>query len=134
MLNTSNILRQRITVKETGFAGVRLLSEHNLQTSKCGFVLDFLQEPVERNILEVSSRPLVQFLHALLPAIVLTNDDRADAVFEAVLHDELGYMVEVVLQPEIPFPAFTLGVAEPVEMLVDALANATVDQYGSRLV
>lgn len=45
--------------------------------------------------------------------------------------DELADVVKVVLQPEVPLPALPLGVVL-VELLVDALANATVDQYGSR--
>jgi len=133
MLHTSNILRQWITVKETGLAGVRLLRENHIKSSQCCLVLDFLQEPPERNILEVRPCPLVQLLHTLLPTIVLANDDRANAVFQAVLHDELADVVEVVFQPEVAFPAFTLGLV-PVVVLVDALANATIDQYWSRLI
>jgi hypothetical protein len=133
MLHTSNILWQWITVKETGFAGVRLLSEDNFQTSEHGFVLDFLQQSPERNVLEILLGSLVKTFHALLPTVVLANDDRADAMLDTVLHDELGRMVEVVLQPEISLPTLTLR-TEPVEVLVDAFANATVDQYGSCLV
>ncbi len=133
MLYSSDILRQRITIKETGFAGIRFLRENNVKSSQCCLVLNLLQESVERNILEVSPRPPVQFLHALLPAIILTNDDRANAMFDTMSHNELANMVEVVFQTEVAFLAFTLGL-EPVEMLVDALANATVDQYGSRLI
>jgi len=78
MLHTSNVLWERITVKETGFAGVELLRENNLK-----------------------------------------------------LHDKLGNMVEVVFQSEVPFLTFTLGLV-PVEMLVDALANATVWEKSDR--
>ena len=133
MLYTSNILRQRITVKKTRLAGVCLFREDYFKSSQRCLVLNLLQKFAERNVLEVLLRPLVQF-HASLPAVVLANDDRANPMLDTVRHDELANMVEVVLQSEIPFLAGVLGIAEPVEMLVNALANATVDQYGSRLI
>jgi len=51
-------------------------------------------------------------------------------MFQTVLDHELTDVVEVVLQPEVSFLALSFSVVL-VEFLVDTLANATVDQYGS---
>lgn len=130
MTNTFFVSRQRITVKETGLAGIRFLREHNLQTSENCLVLDLLQQPPKRNVLEVLVRLLTQ-VHPQLPAVVLANDYLATTMLEAVSDDELANVVEVVLQSEVSLLAFPLGIVL-VELLVDTLANATVDQYGSR--
>lgn len=130
MANTTLVDRQRITVKETCLTGVCFLREHNLKPSENCLVLDLLQQTPERDVLEVLVRLLAQ-VHARFPTVILANDNRANAVLEAMSDDELANVVEVVLQPEVPFLALPFGVVL-VELLVDALANATVDQYGSR--
>ena len=70
---------------------------------------------------------------ALLPAKVPTNYDLADRVLQAELDQELTDMMEIVLDPEIALLTFALGLVF-VELLVDGLQDATVDQYGRRLV
>jgi hypothetical protein len=130
MTHTTLISRKMITVKETGLTGVCFFREDNLKASENCFILDLLQQPPKRNVLEILVRFLAQ-VHPRLPPVIFAHDDLPDPMLQAELDQELANVVEVVLQPEVPFLAFSLGVVL-VELLVDALADATVDQHGSR--
>src|SRR5579859_2057867 len=126
------VSRQRVTVVETRFAGVRLLRESHINSSNRCLVLDLLQQQVRWH----KAKRLVGLLaqvDALLPTIVLANDDATDAVLHAQVHDELADMVEVVLQAEIPLPQSALARTFVVP-LVYTLDDATIDQYWTVLV
>ncbi len=126
------VLRQWITVKERRLAGVRLLRDDHFQTSQCRLVPDLLNQFPERHILKILVGLLAQ-VEILLPAIVLSNDDPADTVFEAVGDDHLAGMMEVVFQPEIPLPTLHFRPVL-VELLIDALDDTPVDQYWVMLI
>lgn len=115
-------------VKKTCFTGIRLFGELHRDTSQRCLVLDLLNEPPERNVLEVLLLRLPH-LDFLLPAIVLSDDKSPDPMLDTQVDDELAGMVEVVFNLEVPFPAGSF-VRTFVVQPVDALEDTTVDQYG----
>jgi hypothetical protein len=114
-------------VKETRLTGVRFLRELHDNTNQCCLVLNLLNEPPERNVLEVLLLRLTH-LDLLLPTIVLTNDDTTDTMLDAQVHNEFGRMMKVILNLEVPFPARPL-VGMLVIQPIDTLDDTTVDQY-----
>ena len=72
-------------------------------------------------------------VHFLLPSVVLSNDQRPDPILDAVLDQELGDVMEVVLKTEVSLARTALG-RVLVEPLVERLCHATIDQYGGMLV
>lgn len=94
-------------VKKTCFTGIRLFGELHRDTSQRCLVLDLLNEPPERNVLEVLFLRLPH-LDFLFPAIVLADDDATDAMLDTQVDDELAGMVGVVFNLEVPLPVCSL--------------------------
>ena len=114
-------------VKKTRLTGVCFFRELHGNTNETCLVFDLLNKPPERNVLEVLLL-FLPHLDFLFPAIVLAHDDATDAVLDTQVHNELGRMVEVVFNLEVPLPARPL-VGVLVVQPVDALEDTTVDQY-----
>jgi hypothetical protein len=132
VLNATLIHRQRVVIQKRRLRGVRLLGQHNLDPDQCRFVLNLLNQSLEWNILEVLVG-LLSESHPRLPSSILPDDDPANTTINAIIHNEFADMVEVVLHPTITLlpPLLARNFVIP---LVDALDDATIDQYGSVLV
>ena len=133
--------RDRIKVEVARLRCVRLLGEQNLDPLQSSLVLDLLKQQVERHgaeVLVVSPSDA----DPRLPSVVLADDDLRDAMLQAQPDDQFGHMVEVVLNSEVPLLEDSLGRRlcsighllgqRFVVPLIDALQDATVDQYGTR--
>ena len=116
-----------VTIKKTRLTGVCFFRELHGNTNETCLVLDLLNEPPERNVLEVLFL-LLPHLDFLFPAIVLADDDATNAMLDALSHNELAGMVKVILNAEVPFPARSL-VGMFIVQPIDALEDTTVDQY-----
>jgi len=97
------ITRQGIMIQEAGFRRVGFFRQHHRYSLFSRLILDHADQHLmgnvaERLIVSPSDR------HCLLPAIVMSDHDRANALFYGQLHDAMTGFVEQVFDPEVAFP------------------------------